>query len=554
MTERQVLIIGLDGGTLDLIEPWAEQGYLPNLATLMKQGSAGPLTSTLQPVTAPAWCSFMTGMNQGKHGLYDFVRRRQSSYDIEVTNASMIAAPTLFDLLSREGHRVVSLNVPFTYPPHPINGIMVSGAFAPVIDEKSVFPANLYPVLQDLVPGYSAMLDYDARVPEPLAAHAKRIIQTIEQRETLALHLLSREPWSLFMVVFMATDWAQHAYWRFHETADPRYGSVIRDVYARVDAAIGKLQDAVGDQALVVVISDHGAGRLEYIINLNRWLAEADYLDYRDSGRGLWGQLRGQGIQALASRYRRYVPPELRDAIRIRLGGRRFDRLRGQMESALLSAAIDWPRTLAYALGAGGNLYVNLAGREPQGIVQPGRDYEQVRDRLSADLLALTIPGTGQHPVKRVHRREELYRGPFLNQAPDLVIEWADYAFWGRGRYDSRGTVVFETRETFDFSDLPLTGSHRLDGMLVVRGPGVRADARIAGARLIDLAPTVLAHLGMQAPAQMDGAVLWELLTPAERERVRREARLTDVEGTSFEYSPSEAEQISEHLRGMGYL
>lgn len=554
MSRHQALIIGIDGGTLDLVEPWAAKGYLPNLAALMQQGSTGRLASTLQPVTAPAWCTFMTGVNQGKHGLYDFVRRRQGSYDIEVTNASMIACPTLFDLLGSQGRRVAAVNVPFTYPPHPINGIMVSGAFAPVIDEKAVFPAEWYPTLQALVPGYSAMVAYDSQAPAPLAAYVNRILQAIEQRETLALHLLEQEPWSLFMVVFMATDWVQHAYWHLHETADPRYGSVIRDVYCRVDAAIGRLMEAVDEETRIMVLSDHGAGPLQYMINLNRWLAEAGLLQYRDARRDPWGQLRGQGIQALASRYRRHVPPGLRDAIRARLGAQRFDDLKGQMESALLSSGIDWTRTRAYALGAGGNLYVNLAGREPQGIVQPGREYEQVREQLCADLLSLTRPDTGQPPVKQVHRREELYEGPFLEQAPDLVIEWADYACWGRGRYDSRGTAVFQKHRTFDFSDLPLTGSHRLEGMLIVRGPGVQAGARIADARLIDLAPTLISQLGLCPPAHMDGKVLWELLTPAEREQIQQGAAVVDVTDASFDYSSSEAEQISKHLRGLGYL
>lgn len=554
MDRRRVLVIGIDGGTLDLVEPWAAEGDLPNLAALMEQGSTGRLASTLQPVTAPAWCTFMTGMNQGKHGLYDFVRRRQGSYEIEVTNATMMAAPTLFDVVSQQDLRVVSLNVPFTYPPHPVNGIMVSGAFAPVIDEKAVFPAEFCPKLQALTPGYSAMVDYDPRAPEPLADYSERISHAIERRERLALHLLEQEQWSLFAIVFMATDWAQHAFWHFQEAKDPRYGSVIRDVYRRVDTAIGRLAKAVGEETLIVVLSDHGAGPLDYVVNLNRWLAEAGFLHYRKARRGLWTQLRSDIVRAVASRYRRGVPLGMRDAIRGRLGGERFDILKGQVESALLSSVVDWERTQVYALGAGGNLYVNLAGREPQGIVQPGREYEQVRNRLRDDLLAFTHPDRGQHLVKEVHRREDLYHGPCLEQAPDLIVEWASYRFWGRGRYDSRGTSVFEQRRTFDFSDLPLTGSHRRDGMLIVRGPGVQAGARITGAHLMDLAPTVLTYLGIRPPDQMDGRVLGKLPGPAEVESIPQGRSTLDADGSSFEYGPTEAEEISKRLRGLGYL
>lgn len=556
MNKQRILVIGIDGATLDLVEPWAAEGHLPNLSRLMSQGCTGELASTLQPVTAPAWSTFMTGMDPGKHGLYDFIRRQQDSYNLEVTNSTMIAAPTVFESLSQSGHEVVAINVPLTYPPRPVRGVMVSGAFAPVLDRRAVYPPEFLETMKVLVPDYSIMVDYNPRLSDALSDYVARMLHSIEQRQRLATHLSSTRPWSLLMVVFMATDWAQHAFWHFHETGDARYGQVIRDIYRGVDSAIGALLETVDEDTHVLVMSDHGAGLLKRLVNLNRWLAEAGLLRFRTTASNPVGWIRKQGIKMVAARYRRYVPSGLRATIREGLGNERFNLLKGQMESALLSSAIDWPRTRIYALGAGGNLYVNLAGREPEGIVQPGAEYEQLRERVTADLLTLTCPDTGRQLIKQVHRREELYRGPFVERAPDLVIEWADYSYWGRGRYDIQGTLVFEEPKTLDFSALPLSGTHRPHGLLIAYGPGMRAGSRISGARLVDLAPTLLGLLGLKPPGEMDGRFLWDLLTEEQAAALKTQglAATPDPTESGFDYSSAESEQISQHLRALGYL
>jgi predicted AlkP superfamily phosphohydrolase/phosphomutase len=400
------------------------------------------------------------------------------------------------------------------------------------------------------------MIDFDPRASDPLSDYAQRILRAVEHRERLALHLLEMERWSLLAVVFMGTDWAQHAFWRFHQSDDPTYGRVIRDVYGRVDAAIGTLLEAVDDQTSVIVMSDHGAGTLKYVVNLNRWLAGAGVLHYRAGDRRILGRVRDEGLRWLADNYQRYLPAHLRARIRTRLGSRRLERFKGQVESALLSSAIEWSKTRAYALGACGNLYVNLAGREPEGTVQPGAEYEQLRDELIGELLALTAPDTGQPLVKEVHRAEEIYAGPYVDQAPDLVIEWHDYAYWGRGRYDIRGRAVFEERRTMDFSDLPLTGGHRPEGVLIAQGPDIRPGAGVDGARLVDVAPTLLGLLGFRPPGWMDGRVLGDMLTEDAETRMQERAMEVDADVDSVDagYSPDEAEQISQQLRALGYL
>ena len=559
------MVIGLDGGTFDLIEPWAAEGYLPNLARLMSGGCRGCLASTLQPTTAPAWVTFMTGVNQGKHGLYDFVRRRSDGYNLEVTNASHIGAPTIFDIASQLGCRVISVNVPYTFPPSSVNGVMIGGPFAPTVSRDLVFPPTYFDEFKRVVPDYFIIPDYDSRVADPMTVFAGKLLQAIELRERLSLHLLQTETWDLFTVVFRIIDDAQHAYWHCQDAPEgspaARHRHVIRDIYQRVDRAIGNVMAQVAAdnqerETVVVVMSDHGFGPFRCMINLNRWLAEAGYLRFRTDNTGSLRRLRSAGIKQLAHVYRSYVPAKTRAMIRSRLGARRFNRVKEDFESALLTSSVAWDQTRAYVLGAGGNIFINLEGREPAGIVKPGAEYERLLQELADGLSALSDPETGNSIVRRVYRREELYSGPFLDQAPDLIIDWKDYAFWGRGRYDSQGTPVFETQRRFDFVGMPLTGSHRPEGVLIVNGPGIRSGTHIEGARLRDLAPTIMGILGLPVPGYMDGSVLHRAFVDgAIASTVSDSMSLsTSPPGGEFGYTPEEEAEISQHLQDLGYL
>ena len=566
----RVLMIGLDAATFDLIEPWAAQGYLPNLARLMKDGAHGRLASTLQPVTAPAWVSFMTGMNQGKHGLYDFVRRRANSYSLEVTNSSHIAAPLMFETLSRLGQRVITINIPYTYPPRPVNGIMIGGPFAPAFTREVIYPKEpeFFDALKQIAPDYFITPDYDAHAADPLGAFAARLRREVELREQVSLTLMQREPWDVLAVVVMATDEVQHSFWQCMEAADDsplvKYRDVIRGIYQRCDELVGNLLAALpqdGRATDVIILSDHGAGRFEWMVNLNQWLARQNLLRFNTPRANPLQQLRSRVAQRAAHVYRHTVPGQTRAAIRNRLGAQRFNQVQTEFRSTLATSTIDWDQTQVYALGAGGNFYINLQGREPDGIVAPA-DYETVRQRVSDGLLTLRTPDTGQPMVAKAYRREELYHGPQLAFAPDVIAQWANYAYWGRGSHGPQ-KPVFEPARTFDFSDQPLTGSHRPEGIFIAYGPHIQPGSVARGAKLIDLAPTVFQLLGQTPPVEMDGRVLHEVLVESTGDQesllvARVRADVSEAEGVKglepLEYTPEEAELISDHLRALGYL
>jgi predicted AlkP superfamily phosphohydrolase/phosphomutase len=560
---RRVLVIGMDGATFDLIQPWAAQGYLPNLAKLLAGGAWGPLASTLQPATAPAWVTFMTGVNQGAHGLYDFVKRRPDSYNVEVTNATHIGAPTVFDMLSQAGRRVISVNVPYTFPPHAVNGIMVGGPFAAAVSPDLVYPRSYFDKLKALVPDYFVLPGYNPQAADPRGDFAEKLLQEVAQRERLSVDLLQSEPWDLFMVVFMATDEVHHTFWSCMEApiSDPlsRYRHVIRNVYERIDQAIGTLQAAAARDGqldpTVMVVSDHGGGPFRGMINLNHFLAQSGLLHFQIGRANRLGQLRSTAAQRAAVMYRRHAPAGLREVIRNRLGANRFASIKGEFESVLATAAVDWRRTQAYSLGVGGNIFVNLLGREPEGIVEAGASYDQVCADVERGLMELVDPDTGDKLVKKVHWRGDIYSGVFLEQAPDLVIEWVDYAYWGRGGYDRFDAPIFQAQRHFDFSDQPLTGSHRPFGVLIAGGPGVRKRPNVEGARLVDIAPTLLHLLGVDPKLALDGRVLEPMSGGTSGEPgLDSDRPVAGQTPEQFEYTPDEAEIITEHLRSLGYL
>ncbi|RME60600.1 hypothetical protein D6779_01890 [Candidatus Parcubacteria bacterium] len=556
---QKVIVIGLDGATFDLIHPWVHAGHLPNIARLMQDGYHAPLRSTLQPVTSAAWASFMTGVNQGKHGLYDFIQRQDDSYDIKVTTGNQIKFPTIFEIASAAQKRVISINMPYTYPARKVNGVMASGPFAPQLSEDAVYPQSLLSEIKSLIPDYFIFPEFDAQHSEPLADYLQKLLREIEQREQLCLHYLETREWDLFSVVFMATDEVQHAYWHLMEAQHPQYGNAILQIYQRVDEAIGQIiatLEKIPGEKTIFVVSDHGGGALRWVLNLNRWLADEGLLAFQSGSKGIITRVRGKTLQTLSAIYKQFIPPTLRARIRAQLGNRKFTQIKGSLETQLLAAPIDWQHTQVYALGAGGNLFINLKGREPQGIVPEGTDYESLREQVIKRLYTLKDPETGQAIIKRVYRREEIYNGKYLPNAPDLIIEWMDYTTWGRGRYDSHAPL-FEAQNHLEFSTIPLTGTHRPYGILIMYGDTVVSDSNSLARppHIIDIAPTILGLLNIPIPDTIDG----QALTPVLCHQIQQQfTRLTSApekrKHNSFSYNRDDEEKILERLRSLGYL
>ncbi|MGB3716039.1 MAG: alkaline phosphatase family protein [Candidatus Promineifilaceae bacterium] len=538
----RLLIIGIDGATFDLIHPWIGEGHLPNLERLMQGGVSGTLSSTLPPVTSPAWPTFMTGCNPGKHGVFDFIQ--PSGADFQLVNATKIKQPTLWQRLSNAGYRVGVLNVPVTYPPQPLNGFMISGILSPKNGRIS-YPEDLINRHGDGLADYRVApnVQYKTGIE---AEFIDDIYELIRSHGDWALRLMEREPCDVFMVHFIALDIMMHALWRFMDHQHPRFEqspfeNAIRDGYKMVDEYVGRLVNQLPDDASVVVMSDHGFGPLKSIVNLNIFLLEKGLLKLR----------RDPFTRIKAAAFKRGLSPAIVYRWVERLGlqnlaTRVSKNTRNQMVAKFLSFDnVDWSRTVAYSMGHVGQVYLNVAGREPEGIISES-DYSEQRDAVIESLRDLR-DDEDRPLVSRIILREETYHGPYTRYGPDIHLVLDDYNVIAFPLFATDGNII--TQQIRGDS-----GCHRREGILIIEGPGIMSGSVLAEADIVDLAPTILHMLGEGVPRMMDGQVLQEIFqSPSEVSFVEEEHEAGDLVDDKALTADEEA-QIEERLRSLGYL
>ncbi len=514
-----IAIVGLDGATWDLAAPFMDAGDMPALRRLVAAGAAGILRSTTPPVTFPAWSSFMTGANPGKHGIFDFSRRLPGTYEIAFVGSRDRRLPTMWRLLSEAGRRVAVLGVPTTYPPEPVNGIMVGGFDSPVttgIDGSFVHPRAFYDEMRAAVGPYTITDFQELRIgPGWHDAALPKILTAVDRKRELARYVLAREPWDVFMVLFGEADTASHHFWMFADPRSPRFDAAraarhrgaLRDVYRRLDAALDAIVAMLPADATLLVASDHGFGGAgTTVLHLNQWLAEAGFLRFHAGARALPARLARQ-VRRLALLG---LPRGVQERV-VRRSGRRLAR---RLEGWSRFAAVDMARTVAFSeeLNYAPSIWLNVRGRDPLGTVAPGRAYDELVATLRGRLLAWRHPATGARIVGAVHRREEIYRGPCVGDAPDLVLELAcdngySYVCLPSAGGESASVRSLAPDEYVAGKGGGMNGSHRAEGLWALAGPAIAADVR-AEAAITDVAPTVLHLAGLPVPSWMDGALL----------------------------------------------
>lgn len=552
---RKVFTIGLDSATFDVMGPLIKAGRLPNFARLIREGVSAELESVSPPVTPPAWVSFMTGKNPGKHGVFDFYGPPSLGYERPVLNARFIKARTLWSLVSDRGLRVGAVNVPLTHPPEKVNGFIVPGMqYSFDSADGFTYPPALLEELKARLGGYEvAWGNLESLYTDELDEFLERWRAITELREKATLYLMETKPWDLFAVVFFSIDAIQHHFWRFFDQAHPlhdpqlakKYGDVIPAFYQMIDGAVGNILRRLDDHVTVVVVSDHGAGPEHTAFYLNRWLMDEGLLVLK---RHLSPLVRWRLPHFFYQALRRMKYPGISWTIPLDRYWLLKDRV-DPREGLRISHFIDWTQTRAFAANhTEQGLYINLKGREPGGIVEPGAEYERLRDHLVEELNQLVDPSTGNSLIERVYRREDLYRGPYVGQAPDLFLAIDGGRCLVQKDLHPRRLIGIANKTS---------GTHRMNGVFIMKGAGVRRDRTLQGTRLIDLAPTILYSLGLPVPDDMDGKVLVDAFTeeflrghPVERTAaVPSGARVGP--GT---YAEGEGDEIREALRGLGYF
>jgi len=547
-TRRRAFVVGLDGATFDLVEPWVAAGKLPTFRRLMAEGCWGSLQSVIPPLTMPAWATFLTGLFPGRHGVYSFLRRREGSYDLMPFNGSYVRAPGLAEFSRRHGRRVALVNVPCTYPPRPVDGILVTGLETPGRNVPFTHPQHLG---EELIDRFDYEIERDVKYEpgreESFIAAARGVEH---KRFEAVLWLMEQVDWDLFAVVFRGTDVVAHALWRFMDPEHPAhepdqrdlYGEAILREYQEMDRVLAALLEELDAHTTLMIVSDHGFCGVYRDVYIDNALFDAGLIRLQQTlparlrrslvrlGLTPAGALRVLSALGLMNPLRRILSGEARVAAKAGLS---------------LQSDVDWSRTRAYSTG-GGEIYLNLKDREPQGIVEAGAQYEAVCQQIEAVLRDLRDPGTGETVVGRMWRREEIPGGDAGADMPDLYVEWKDDHYTAMGGIGfGRGVLSQPLRGR--------SGGHTMRGLFLAHGPDVVTGRKVEGVRLVDVAPTLLYSLGLPVPAGLDGKVRTDIFEPGALPEVSYEETESEEQEVSA-FSDDEQAVVEQRLRDLGYI
>lgn len=436
----RVLLLGFSGISFSLLKKLCAAGHLPQIARLLDAGFACEMETGVPPDPAVVWTTCFTGANPGRHGMFGFVDRRRQSYGVYFPNAAQIAAPAVWDALGSAGKTTIAVNIPQTYPAREINGIMIAG---PVADdfERAIHPRRLIEPLRAVDYRIDVPADVSPEMPEALCSELAAVLK--KQRETF-LSLARKTRWDLFFGVFACTRYLAQYYAGHLRDPDSPYYDRLCAFLRELDGAVAGLEEVAGDDAALLLVSDCGYADCVREVHLNALLAQQGLLHFLKD------------------------PPASFDDI-------------------------DPDRTKAFVLDPG-RVYINQKGVMPKGCIAAGQEYERVLKTLIEIFIGLKEPATGSAVISRIFRRHELYEGPLIAKAPDLVLAAAP-------GYDLKGDIA--VRQIFTESG---TGSMRTsnDAFFYLRG----SNGLAAKPSIRDIAPTILTLFRLPVPKEMAGKSL----------------------------------------------
>jgi predicted AlkP superfamily phosphohydrolase/phosphomutase len=519
----RLLVIGLDAGDADLIETWAQEGWLPNIARLRAGGTWARVTTTAEHFHVSAWPSTFTGTTADKHGLYHAYVVQPGHQGLLRPRPDSTPFPFVWKLLSEHGKRSVVVDAFLTCPLRDFNGVQIVdwGSWS-WFWEPTMEPAALkreigrrfgpYPAEDHSRVGMTPVTD--------IAGFRQRLLAAVSRKTEVMKWLLQRETWDFVLVVFGESHPAGHYFWHLHDAtfpARPRddpgtLRHALRDVYVALDRALGALMEAVGPGTTVWLVSGDGMaanysgshllpGLLTTMGLLNRASAAA-------GGHDITSPPRRTGQRDLLSVVRNLIPERLRLAVSQALLSRQMQE---QLSLRWKTAGVAWPHTRAYVIENAneGYIRVNLQGREPAGIVSPGAEYGELCREICRTARAMTSPATGQPAALGVYLTDELFRGPRRSHLPDVVIVWNPAAQVTTELLADRYGLVRGEHAAWAVAPF-YTGNHWPNAFVAAAGPRVPVGT-LNGGSILDLAPTILAHFGIEPPDYMDGRVLTEL-------------------------------------------
>jgi predicted AlkP superfamily phosphohydrolase/phosphomutase len=556
---KKVLFIGLDGATFDVLDPLIDQGLMPRLKQFIDQGVRGPLETTIPPITPTAWVSWMTGKNPGKHGVFEFLLRRKGSGalpDTPVSSHSRDGLP-FWDLLGQMGKQAIVTNVPCTYPPSMVNGVMISDFLTPRGRRDFTYPEKLIEEVESRFGPYELYIT-EVYTPGNVDKILDQLFTELEYKTNVNRYLMEQYGWDVFATHYWGTDRFQHELWHLLDETHPFFDrkehdahiNRIHEYWHAVDSTLGELFDDVGDDATVYLGSDHGFGPIEKFLCFNVWLIDEGLLVLKRDAMTLFKRAIFRLGLTPDLAYRSAMKMGLAH-LRLSVGVTNRSKLMKLANLLMLSLEdVDWSRTVAFSKGNYGQIFINVRGRDEHGIVEPGAAYETEVRQVIDKLRALVDPETRQPLIGSIWRREDLYTGPHIDEAPDIQFLPANMANKPLGTLDL-------TSNKFITPVYGNSGDHRMHGILLGRGPELRSRTTVEGARIIDFAPTILHSFGVEVPSDMDGRVLEEIFTEQYMSenpvRTSEAAEYVPPESTGA-MTDEESEEIRQRLRGLGYL
>jgi predicted AlkP superfamily phosphohydrolase/phosphomutase len=524
---RRVLIIGWDGADWKVLRPMLDAGELPHLAAMIGRGAHGDCLSTVPSHSWCAWPSFMTALNPAGHGVFDILEHKPGvSRRLPVTYRS-IKARSIFDDFTAAGKASLALNIPLTFPTPEISGKVIAGGVLPA-SRSHTYPLDLQTELDEHAPFPINGMSWTTFRNRPEAFLQEASAITVQRQKTFE-YLLDTTEWDFGVLVYVSTDRIQHCLMQYLSPDHPEYPRLkdspvakqTRAVYQQLDEGLGRLLERTNDDDLVMFMSDHGHQPCTRACTMDRILHHLGWLEF---GRG-----------SFAFNLIRWGPGR-------NVARRIYDVLKLHGRISIPASPVDWSKTRAYTsvVSTGEGVSVNLRGREPEGIVDRG-DYEKVRNELAEALAEFRDPETGASPIGKIYRKEEVLSGKYLDTAPDLLLVAAPlYSLT-----HAKGMV-----EAADW----LSGDHRLEGVVVATGPGVKPGPIAETVRLIDLGSTAMTALGVPSAIARDGVAIESFLGAGVQLEVAAAAVTVSDEGDDTGLTSDEAGELEEHLRGLGYV
>lgn len=547
MNKKRVIILGLDGGTWTILNPLIQSGKARFFSQLTQNGVHGVLRSITPPVTAPAWTSFLTGKNPGKHGLFDFQWIDFAANQRKLTFSTDCKSANIMDYLSEAGKRLLFVNVPLTYPPQPINGVMIAGFPVPP-GSDFVYP----PEIQQKVRELNYITDWMEIYKKKKSLTKVSMIKTADKSQIdVFASLLQQDNWDVAMIVISGTDHIAHLEWQKGNVKE------VRKYYLYIDTILSELQQkGLFKDSTIVVMSDHGFGGGSQAFFMNTWLYHEGYLAYKDEKeetydvflKGFRNNVYGER-KGLISRLLKGIGLTRENLIYLgkKTGLIKLERFLPHSVISVFPShetSIDWSKTKAYMMSnASKGININLQGREHTGIV-PKSEYDLVRKEIVEKLRKVTT-NDGQPVFQIADIKENIYSGPFVSQAPDIVTwPFPEYKIRIGSKMKNHMRKVIEAQ-------------HTLEGIYVYSGDDFVSGKRTREISIMDIAPTLLHILGLPVPNDMDGKVVTDFFNPdslaGKKQVIYRNPLIKEFSGTTKQDSSTD-EEVAAKLKALGYM